>query len=278
MFEDINFFDAHNTITPDMVENELKRHNDILSDKYKTFIYWFNKQVNKAITRFEQGKDKNDLKNHYVRIDNDELSHDMCNLLNDCTLDFIEEKELSKEDKKVKSKAVNDFEDFLEFSGWEYIGYCFVYSNRDSDCKHVFHWINPMPSSQSILDDLKCNPYIKASKTIKIITGDKLAKYDNPDIDGFNNFFNSFLIQELNDETKIKDKMNKVIKLYNRNIPRSFRYISRLELLTHHKYYCIYRPYLDQLIAMGWGVKYIVPDYSSLTYHSPSEAYYEFTY
>lgn len=275
MFEDINFYDAHNTISPDMVENELKRHNDILSDKYKTFIYWFNKQVNKAITRFEQGKDKNDLKNHYVRIDSDELSHDMYNLLSDCTLDFIENEELSKEDKKAKNEAVNDFEEFLEFSGWEYRGYGFVYSNKDSDCKHIFHWINPMPNSQS---HLKYNPYIKASKTIKIITGDKLAKYDNPDVAGFNNFFNHFIIQELNDETKIKDRMNKVIKLYNRDIPKSFRFISRMEPLTHHRYYCIYRPYLDQLIAMGWGIKYIVPDYSSLAYHSPREAYYEFIY
>lgn len=275
MFENIGINEIRNTIAPDMVENELKKHNDILSDKYKTFIYWFNKQVTKAITRFEQGKDKNDLKNHYVRIDSDELSQDMDNLLNDCTLDFIEDKELSKEDAKAKSKAVNDFEDFLAFSGWEYRGYGFVYSNKDSDCKHIFHWINPMPSSQS---HLKYNPYIKASKTIKIITGDKLAKYDNPDIAGFNNFFNHFIIQELNDETKIKDKMNKVIKLYNRDIPKSFRYISRVEPLTHHRYYCIYRPYLDQLIAMGWGVKYIVPDYSSLAYFTTREAYYEFIY
>lgn len=276
MFENI---DTRKIITPDMVEKELKRHNDILSDKYKAFIYWFNNQVNKAIARFERGKDKKDLKNHYVRIDSDELSHDMDNLLNDCTLDFIEDKELSKEDRKAKKEAVNDFEDFLEFSGWEYRGYGFVYSNKDSDCKHIFHWISPKPSLQSHLFNLEYNPYIEANKTIKIITGDKLAKYDTPDIAGFTNFFNNFIMQELNDETKIKDKMNKAIKLYNRDIPRSFRYISRMEPFEHsHKYYCIYRPYLDQLTVNGWGIQYVMPDYSGLGYYTTREAYYKFTY
>lgn len=275
MFENI---DTRKIITPDMVEKELEKHNDILGDKYKGFIYWFNKQVNKAMARFERGKDKKDLKNHYVRINSDELSHDMYNLLSDCTLDFIEDKELSKEDKKAKNEAVNDFEDFLEFSGWEYIGYGFVYSNNDSDRKHIFHWISPKPSLQSHLFNLECNPYIEANKAIKIITGDKLAKYDTPDIAGFTSFFNNFIMQELNDETKIKDKMNKAIKLYNRDIPKSFRYISRIEPFTHHKYYCIYRPYLDQLTVNGWGIQYVMPDYSSLTYYSPREAYYKFTY
>lgn len=275
MFENI---DTRKIITPDMVEKELEKHNDILGNKYKAFIYWFNNQVNKAIARFERGKDKKDLKNHYVRIDSDELSHDMDNLLNDCTLDFIEDKELSKEDRKAKKEAVNDFEDFLEFSGWEYRGYGFVYSNKDSDCKHIFHWISPKPSLQSHLFNLEYNPYIEANKTIKIITGDKLAKYDTPDIAGFTSFFNNFIMQELNDETKIKDKMNKAIKLYNRDIPRSFRYISRVEPCNHHKYYCIYRPYLDQLTVNGWGIKYVMPDYSGLGYYSPREAYYKFTY
>lgn len=275
MFDNI---DTRKIITPDMVEKELEKHNDILGDKYKGFIYWFNKQVTKAMARFERGKDKKDLKNHYVRIRSDELPHDMYNLLSDCTLDFIEDKELSKEDKKAKNEAVNDFEDFLEFSGWEYIGYGFVYSNNDSDRKHIFHWISPKPSLQSHLFNLECNPYIEANKAIKIITGDKLAKYDTPDIDGFTSFFNNFIMRELNDETKIKDKMNKAIKLYNRDIPRSFRYISRIEPLTHHKYYCIYKPYLDQLTVNGWGIKYVMPDYSSLVYYSPREAYYKFTY
>ena len=276
MFENI---DTRKIITPDMVEKELEKHNDILGDKYKAFIYWFNNQVNKAIARFERGKDKKDLKNHYVRIDSDELSHDMDNLLNDCTLDFIEDKELSKEDRKAKKEAVNDFEDFLEFSGWEYRGYGFVYSNKDSDCKHIFHWISPKPSLQSHLFNLEYNPYIEANKTIKIITGDKLAKYDTPDIAGFTSFFNNFIMQELNDETKIKDKMNKAIKLYNRDIPRSFRYISRMEPFEHsHKYYCIYRPYLDQLTVNGWGIQYVMPDYSGLGYYTTREAYYKFTY
>lgn len=276
MFENI---DTRKIITPDMVEKELEKHNDILGDKYKGFIYWFNKQVNKAMARFERGKDKKDLKNHYIRIDSDELSHDLYNLLNDCTLDFIEDKELSKEDKKARSKAVDDFEDFLEFSGWEYIGYGFVYSNKDSDRKHIFHWVSPKPNLQSYLNDVKYNPYIKANKTIKIIAGDKLAKYDTPDIAGFTSFFNNFIMQELNDETKIKDKMNKAIKLYNRNIPKSFRYISRIEPFEHnHKYYCIYRPYLDQLAVSGWDIQYVMPDYSSIIYYSPREAYYKFTY
>lgn len=275
MFDNI---DTRKIITPDMVEKELEKHNDILGDKYKGFIYWFNKQVTKAMARFERGKDKKDLKNHYVRIRSDELPHDMYNLLSDCTLDFIEDKELSKEDKKAKNEAVNDFEDFLEFSGWEYIGYGFVYSNNDSDRKHIFHWISPKPSLQPHLFNLEYNPYIEANKAIKIITGDKLAKYDTPDIDGFTSFFNNFIMRELNDETKIKDKMNKAIKLYNRDIPRSFRYISRIEPLTHHKYYCIYKPYLDQLTVNGWGIKYVMPDYSSLVYYSPREAYYKFTY
>lgn len=276
MFENI---DTRKIITPDMVEKELEKHNDILGDKYKAFIYWFNKQVTKAMARFERGKDKKDLKNHYVRISSDELSHDMDNLLNDCTLDFIEDKELSKEDKRAKDEAVNDFEEFLEFSGWEYRGYGFVYSNKDSDCKHIFHWVNHKPKLQSNLNDLKYNPYIYANKTIKIITGYKLAKYDTPDIAGFTSFFNNFIMQELNDEAKIKDKMNKVVKLYNRNIPRSFRYISRMEPFEHsHKYYCIYRPYLDQLTVNGWGIQYVMPDYSSLSYFSTREAYYKFTY
>ena len=275
MFDNI---DTSKIITADMVEKELEKHNDILCDKYKGFIYWFNKQVNKAITRFERGKDKKDLKNHYVRIDSDELSHALYNLLSDCTLEFRENKELSKEDIIARSEAVDDFEDFLEFSGWEYIGYGFVYSNNDSDRKHIFHWLSPKPNLQSYLNDAKYNPYIKANKTIKIITGDKLAKYDTSDIDGFTNFFNNFIMRELNDETKIKDKMNKVIKLYNRDIPRSFRYINRMEPFTHHKYYCIYRPYLDQLTVNGWGIQYVMPDYSSLAYYSPREAYYKFTY
>ena len=275
MFENI---DTRKIITPDMVEKELEKHNDILGDKYKAFIYWFNNQVNKAIARFERGKDKKDLKNHYVRIDSDELSHDMYDLLSDCTLDFIEDKELSKEDKRAKDEAVSDFEEFLEFSGWEYIGYGFVYSSLNSDYRHIFHWINHKPKLQSNLNDLKYNPYINANKTIKIITGYKLAKYDTPDIAGFTSFFNNFIMQELNDETKIKDKMNKAIKLYNRDIPRSFRYISRVEPCNHHKYYCIYRPYLDQLTVNGWGIKYVMPDYSGLGYYSPREAYYKFTY
>lgn len=36
MFENI---DTRKIITPDMVEKELEKHNDILDDKYKGFIY-----------------------------------------------------------------------------------------------------------------------------------------------------------------------------------------------------------------------------------------------
>lgn len=137
MFENI---DSSILLTPDMIKTEFNKNNDILDNEYKGFIYWFNKQVDKAIVRFKQGKDKNELKSHIIRIDIADIPLYIHKLLSDCNTDFEDSTEFTDVELKVMKREVTLFEQFLKANDWQYMGFGDMCVDSDSGYKYTFHW------------------------------------------------------------------------------------------------------------------------------------------
>lgn len=140
MFENI---DNSSLLTPDIIKTEFRNSKDIICNDYKGFIYWFNKQVDKAIARFKQGKDKNALKSHVIRISNYDTPNYIRKLLRCCKTDFIEHStEFTETEAKVMKKEVNWLKQFLRDNGWQCLGLGDMGVSSDSDFKYTFHWKN----------------------------------------------------------------------------------------------------------------------------------------
>lgn len=268
MFENI---DNSILLTPDIIKTEFSKNNDILDNEYKGFIYWFNKQVDKAIVRFKQGKDKNELKSHIIRIDIADVPLYIDKLLRDCDTDFENSTELTDVELKVMKREVTLFEQFLKANDWQYLGFGDMCVSSDSDYKYTFHW-------RKFTDKTKnssFNPFNEVNKTMKIIKGSTLEKYDTPDIKGFTTFFNKLAVKQLNDETNLTNNMNREIYLYSKDMPTKFRYIRKEK--NSYKWYKIFQPYLDYLSDNGWKIEYA--DYTSEYIPSNAEyTYYKFIF
>lgn len=268
MFENI---DSSILLTPDMIKTEFNKNNDILDNEYKGFIYWFNKQVDKAIVRFKQGKDKNELKSHIIRIDIVDVPLCIDKLLRDCDTDFENSTKFTDVELKVMKREVTLFEQFLKANDWQYMGFGDMCVNSDSDYKYTFHWrkFNYKAKNSSF------NPFNEVNKTMKIIKGSALEKYDTPDIKGFITFFNKLAVKQLNDESNLTNQMNREIYLYSKDMPAKFRYTR--EEKSSYKWYKICQPYLDYLSDNGWKIEYNDKD-SEYTPINAEYNYYKFIF
>lgn len=268
MFENI---DNSSLLTPDMIRTEFRDNNDILDNYYKGFIYWFNKQVDKAIVRFKQGKDKNELKSHIIRIDSYDAPLYIRKLLRCCNASFSYSTEFTNKEKQVMKREVAWFEQFLKANNWQYMGFGDMCVNSDSDYRHTFHWrkFNNNPNNSSF------NPYNEANEVIKIIKGSALEKYDTPDIKGFITFFNKLAVKQLNDESNLTNQMNREIYLYSKDMPAKFRYTRKEK--NSYKWYKICQPYLDYLSDNGWKIEYN-DEGSKYTPRDADYTYYKFTF
>ena len=288
MFENI---DNSILLTPEAIKTEFNKNNDILDNDYKGFIYWFNKQVNKAMVRFKQGKGKNELKNHVTHIDTanlplyikNELKNHIIRidtadtplyirkLLKCCNNNFKYSTEFTDKEKQLMKREVAWLEQFLKANDWQYLGFGDMCVNSDSDYKYTFHWrkFNDSAKNSSF------NPYNEVNKTMKIIKGSALDKYYTPDIDGFITFFNKLVVKQLNDESNLTNQMNREIYLYSKDMPAKFRYTR--EEKNSYKWYKIYQPYLDYLSDNGWKIEYNDED-SKYTPRNADYTYYKFTF
>lgn len=268
MFENI---DNSILLTPDIIKTEFSKNNDILDNEYKGFIYWFNKQVDKAIVRFKQGKDKNELKSHIIRIDIADVPLYIDKLLRDCDTDFENSTELTDVELKVMKREVTLFKQFLKANDWQYLGFGDMCVSSDSDYKYTFHW-------RKFTDKTKnssFNPFNEVNKTMKIIKGSTLEKYDTPDIKGFITFFNKLAVKQLNDESNLTNQMNREIYLYSKDMPAKFRYTR--EEKSSYKWYKICQPYLDYLSDNGWKIEYNDKDSEYISINAEYN-YYKFTF
>ena len=268
MFENI---DNSSLLTPDMIRTEFNKNNDILDNEYKGFIYWFNKQVDKAMVRFKQGKDKNELKSHIIRIDKINVPQYIRKLLSNFNTDFGDIDKFTDNEIKAVAREVAWFEQFLKVNDWQYLGLGDMCVASDSDYKYTFHWRKFNASAKNS----SYNPYNEANKTMKIIKGSALEKYDTPDIKSFISFFNKLAIKQLNDEASLTNNMNREIYLYSKDMPAKFRYTRKEK--NSYKWYKICQPYLDYLSNNGWKIDY--NDYASEYIPSNAEyTYYKFIF
>ena len=259
--------DSSILLTQDIIKTEFNKNNDILDNEYKSFIYWFNKQVDKAIVRFERGKDKNELKSHVIRIDKVDTPQYMRKLLINFNTDFGNIDKFTDNEIKALAREVAWVEQFLKVNDWQYLGFGDMCVASDSDYKYTFHWRKFNASAKNS----SYNPYNEANKTIKIIKGSALEKYDTPDINGFTTFFNKLAVKQLNDESNLTNHMNREIYLYSKDMPAKFRYTR--EEKNSYKRYNICQPYLDYLSDNGWKIEYndenskYTPRYADYTYY-----------
>lgn len=268
MFENI---DSSILLTPDMIKTEFNKNNDIIDNEYKGFIYWFNKQVDKAVVRFKQGKDKNELKSHVIRIDKVDTPQYIRKLLSNFNTDFGDIDKFTDNEIKALAREVAWIEQFLKANDWQYMGFGDMCVSSECDYKYTFHWrkVNDSVKNSSY------NPYNEVNKTMKIIKGSTLEKYDTPDIKGFTTFFNKLAVKQLNDETNLTNNMNREIYLYSKDMPTKFRYIRKEK--NSYKWYKIFQPYLDYLSDNGWKIEYA--DYTSEYIPSNAEyTYYKFIF
>ena len=288
MFENI---DNSILLTPEAIRAEFKDNNDILDNEYKGFIYWFNKQVDKAMVRFKQGKDKNklknhvnhidtadvplyiknELKNHIIRIDKINVPQYIRKLLSNFNTDFGDIDKFTDNEIKAVAREVAWVEQFLKANDWQYLGFGDMCVASDSDYKYTFHWRKFNASAKNS----SYNPYNEANKTMKIIKGSALEKYDTPDIKSFISFFNKLAIKQLNDGASLTNNMNREIYLYSKDMPAKFRYTRKEK--NSYKWYKICQPYLDYLSNNGWKIDY--NDYASEYMPSNAEyTYYKFIF